>query len=72
MQCLIGVVNWYRPFIPELSLRMHNITEASKVKVIKPKQEDYSTIKEITKEIKEKTVLKFPDFSKNFFRLRCI
>lgn len=67
LMSLIGRINWFIPFIKQLSSRMSNITD-------KLKQEnnftwsdaDKPTVEDIYNEIKKQTLLSYPDYSKSF------
>lgn len=66
LQKLLGYINWYRPYLPNLSRKLVNITNKLKDKEIFWSTEDQKTVQEIINEINSKPVLKFPDFSKKF------
>jgi hypothetical protein len=66
VQKVIGIVNWYRRFIPKISERMHSITELLKLEKFKWSEEQTHIVEEIKDEIKKGAVLRFPDFKKKF------
>ena len=69
VQKLVGTINWYRSFIPDLSARIAPITSLinkNKGKIIwLPAHEEI--INDIRKIINAAPVLSFPDFEKDFF-----
>lgn len=66
LQRILGCINWYRPYIPNLSIKLINITEKLKHSTIQWSEEDQQIIKNIIDEINKKPLLKFPDFTKDF------
>jgi ribonuclease HI len=61
---LLGLINWFRPFIKNLSQRIHSITEKTKQDVpFTWSKEDQLIITEILNTIKEATLLARPDYT---------
>ncbi|KRH93384.1 putative LTR retrotransposon, partial [Pseudoloma neurophilia] len=69
VQQLIGKINWYRPFLKDLSTKMKPFYDKVKEKKrkIKITDEEMNIVKEISKELKEKAYLYFPDLNEKFF-----
>ncbi|KAG0435700.1 Transposon Ty3-I Gag-Pol polyprotein [Dictyocoela muelleri] len=59
LQSLIGFINWYRSFLPNLSTKLRNITEKLKNKKIIWSEEDKKLLSNIFEEIKICTTLSF-------------
>ncbi|KAG0435655.1 Transposon Tf2-9 polyprotein [Dictyocoela muelleri] len=72
LQRVIGVINWYRPFIKDISSKMHNIYELLKTKNQRVKWTDKNKqiIKSIIEEIKKKPMLHHPNLNLPFI-LQC-
>ncbi|MGL5899968.1 MAG: reverse transcriptase domain-containing protein, partial [Lactobacillaceae bacterium] len=74
VQRLVGLLNWYRKFIPSLSEKICNVTnllqgkEPYKKIIITKQMKD--TIENLAKMISSKIKLDFPDYTKKF-RLEC-
>lgn len=69
---LVGYLNWFRPFIRNLSARISNFTDKLKNKenIMNFTEEDKQTLITITNEIVKQTILEYPDFNKDF-TLQC-
>ncbi|KAG0438521.1 Retrovirus-related Pol polyprotein from transposon [Dictyocoela muelleri] len=72
LQHLLGVINWYRPFIPNISIKLHPIYELLKTKdrKIQFSNADKKLIQQVIEEIKQKPLLNHPDINQNFV-LKC-
>lgn len=67
IQKLCGFLNWFRPFIPGLSLLAKPITDKLKQeKDFTWKEEDTEQVNKIMKEIEKETCLKYPDYNLPF------
>lgn len=70
LQKLIGFINWFRDFIPNLSTKIIKLTDkligAQNAKKIDWKEEDEIIKTDILKEIKEQILLEYPDFNQEF------
>lgn len=66
LQRVLGCINWYRPYLPNLSKKLVPITNKLKQKKITWTKEDQDIISEIFRDINNKPILRFPDFSKPF------
>ncbi len=66
LQSLLGFINWFRPYVRNLSQRLFSITEKLKDSVIKWTKENNNTIKEIIEEIKKGVLLHFPNYQLPF------
>jgi transposase InsO family protein len=73
LQSLVGMLNWYRKFVPNLSVRISSITEKLKgkdlVKSFQLTMDEKAELKRIIHDI-ENSSLGFPDFTKKF-QLHC-
>ncbi|KII70242.1 Transposon Tf2-6 polyprotein [Thelohanellus kitauei] len=64
---LIGRLNWYRPFVKNLSGKIADITDKLKGSAeFKWTEEDGKVLYDIYEEIKKQTLLNFPDYTKAF------
>lgn len=72
LQKIIGVINWYRLFVPKISEKLEQITSLLKNTKEKLNFTDahQKALKDVINEIKDDKVIKFPDFSKKFI-LQC-
>ncbi|KAG0441617.1 Retrovirus-related Pol polyprotein from transposon 17.6 [Dictyocoela muelleri] len=72
LQKLLGFINWFRPFIPNLSIITADLYEKLKGKgnIIKLSDEDAKKIQEILNMTKNKGFIHHPDLN-NEFILRC-
>ncbi|KAI5153782.1 hypothetical protein ENBRE01_3250 [Enteropsectra breve] len=67
IQRIIGLINWFREFIPSLSRKIEPITALLQQNSCLSWTDSHSNIvRSILKEIKNRTVLSIPDFSKEF------
>lgn len=68
LQRILGLINWFRPFVNKLSTRISSIYNKLSVKEnqFKWNGEDHTIIKEIFDEIKKETLLNYPQFNKPF------
>lgn len=70
LQRLLGYLNWYREFIPNLSFLLQSITEKIKKKNRNERftwtQQDQEIIDKIFSKIKEQIILSYPDYTKPF------
>lgn len=67
LQKLLGLINWFRPYIKNLSIKLSSITKKLEEKVkFEWYEKDSNIIKAILSEIKQETLLKYPDLNKNF------
>lgn len=67
LQKTLGVINWFRPYIPNLSTKIAGVTEkVKKGKFAEWNEKDTTSLKNLIKEIKNNTELKHPDFSEKF------
>lgn len=68
LQQLVGVLNWYRKFIPDMSRKLHKITDMLKNKhgKIMLDNEMKRQIIEMRKFIRENHKLSFPDYTRKF------
>ncbi|KAG0435920.1 Transposon Tf2-6 polyprotein, partial [Dictyocoela muelleri] len=67
LQRLIGLLNWYRPYIKNLSNKILKLTDKLRGnKAFEWKNEDTDNLKKIYEEIKEQTLLHYPDIKKPF------
>ncbi|KAG0439306.1 Transposon Tf2-9 polyprotein [Dictyocoela muelleri] len=67
LQRLLGILNWYRPYIHNLSHKTIELTEKLKDgKKFKWQEKDTEILREIYQEIKRQTLLHFPDMNKPF------
>lgn len=69
LQKIIGKVNWYRPFIKDLSTKLKPFYEKLKgqARIIKVSDDEMSIIYGIYNELKTKFQLYFPDLNEPFF-----
>ncbi len=68
-QCrrLIGIIEWFRPFIPMLSIKIKEITKKTKKGVkFNWSWDDTNTVNKIIDEIKKGTLLNIPDTTQGF------
>eukprot|EP00477_Mikrocytos_mackini_P000180 GAHX01000190.1.p1 GENE.GAHX01000190.1~~GAHX01000190.1.p1 ORF type:complete len:526 (+),score=71.90 GAHX01000190.1:1842-3419(+) len=64
---VVGFLQWFRNFIPQLSKRIHSITEKTKADTtFSWTNKDSQTVKEIIDELKQKTLLQHPDLNSSF------
>ena len=67
MQSLLGFINWFRPYIDNLSNRIYTITNKLKAQnKFKWTEQDTALIKTLMEQIDEKTLLHFPDYDQKF------
>ncbi|KAF9760596.1 Retrovirus-related Pol polyprotein from transposon, partial [Nosema granulosis] len=66
LQKIIGVFNWYRRFISNLSDKLKDITDMLSQERFIWNEEHTKMVKKIKEEIECKVTLKFPDFTKKF------
>lgn len=69
LQELLGKLNWYRPFLKNLSEKLAPFYEKlkTKSKKIKVEDEEMKIVANIHEELKSKAVLYFPDINQQFF-----
>jgi hypothetical protein len=69
LQRILGLINWFRPFIKNLSTRISCLYDKLKTNnhQFTWTNHDQSKLDLILNEIKEKTLLNFPDFTKTFY-----
>ncbi|KAF9758210.1 Transposon Tf2-9 polyprotein [Nosema granulosis] len=69
LQSLIGTLNWFRKYVPNLSQKINSITEKLKNKYDKNiyslSENERECLESISKKV-QKGKLSFPDYSKNF------
>ncbi|KAG0440919.1 Retrovirus-related Pol polyprotein from transposon 17.6 [Dictyocoela muelleri] len=72
VQKLLGILNWYRLFIPNMSNRVSKISDLLKIKGLQIKWTDEmkKIILDIKNDIKRESILIFPDYNKKFI-LQC-
>lgn len=72
IQSLLGVLNWYRKFVPDMSRRIYKVTEMLKTdnKDFKITEEMKKEIENIKEHIATKAKLDFPNY-KEKFTLQC-
>lgn len=72
LQRILGFINWFRPFIENISLDTASLYEKLKCKGNKIvwEQRDTERINEIIKKIQQRRLLNHPDLNKEF-TLRC-
>ncbi len=65
---LVGIFNWFRKFVPNMSVKIARISEKLKGKEVKVTwtSEDENIRQEIFNEIEKNTMLAHPDLNKNF------
>ncbi len=64
---LIGLLNWYRPYIKNLSTKISKISDKTRQdEQFSWSDEDNAIIKAITADIKENIILSFPDYKRPF------
>lgn len=66
LQRLLGIINWFRPFIRNLSQKLSEITDLLKEKVFVWQKKHQEIIDKIKAEIKEKTLIYHVDYNKPF------
>ena len=67
LQRLLGMLNWFRTYIPNLSEKLHSVThKLKKNEKFEWSDQDTRTVKEIFYSISENTVLAYPDLNKPF------
>ncbi|KAG0420247.1 Retrovirus-related Pol polyprotein from transposon 17.6 [Dictyocoela roeselum] len=68
LEKLIGLINWFRNHVPNLSIYLSSFYDKLKTKdkFIKWDKQDTETLKKIIDEIKAQRILHYPDFSKEF------
>ncbi|KAG0439342.1 Transposon Tf2-8 polyprotein [Dictyocoela muelleri] len=71
LQSLIGFLNWFRSFIPDISSKLHDITELHKTKKSSKNilwtPNHTNIINKVFNEIKEQNRLYYSDYSKPFY-----
>lgn len=70
VQKILGLINWYRNFVPNLSTLIVNITDLLKnpsKRRIEWSEIHDDELRKLIEEIEKNVVLKCPDFSKKFF-----
>ena len=70
LQSFLGFVNWFRPYIRNLSEQILRLTDKIKQKSLDWTTEDTVTALKVLQEIKKKTLLSHADYSGEF-RLEC-
>lgn len=64
---IIGVINWFRPYVPNLSTNIASITDKTKTGELKKWSEvDSQILKNVIEEIKSNNILQFPYFDQQF------
>jgi hypothetical protein len=67
LRIIVGLLNWFRPYLSNLSCKIVTITNKLKNNELKNwKEEDTKCIYDILAEIEKKTLLHHPDFTKPF------
>lgn len=67
LQRLLGILNWYRPYITDLSRKIIGFTDKLKSKAnFQWTDKDTDTMRIIYEEIKQQTLIHFPDVRKDF------
>ncbi|KAI5153460.1 hypothetical protein ENBRE01_3199, partial [Enteropsectra breve] len=66
IQRVVGLINWFRPFVCGLSSRIHAITDKLKEKEFKWTSEDAQTICTIIQEVQKETLLYHPNLTEPF------
>lgn len=67
LQRILGIINWYRSFLPKLSIKIHNITsKLTNKKELVWDYDDEIIIKQILEEIKKNIRLNHPNLNKPF------
>ncbi|ORE00292.1 TF29 [Hepatospora eriocheir] len=70
LQRLLGFINWFRNFIPNLSQNLKPITDKLKQSNFKWIKKDQEITQNITNQINHATLLNYPNFDKDF-TLQC-
>ncbi|KAG0420575.1 Retrovirus-related Pol polyprotein from transposon 17.6 [Dictyocoela roeselum] len=72
LQKLLGFINWFRPFIPNLSILLSQLYDKLKEtgRNIQMNESDYKVIKEIFLKIRDRGILHHPQLNEEF-TLRC-
>ncbi|KAG0420546.1 Retrovirus-related Pol polyprotein from transposon [Dictyocoela roeselum] len=68
LQKIIGLLNWYRPFVPSLYIKLHDFYSLlkSKTSTIHWAKKHTDIFYEIVEKIKQRQTLHHPDFNKTF------
>ncbi len=66
LQSLLGFINWFRPYIKDLSNKLSLITDKLKLSKFSWSNEDAATIQSIITEIKSGVLLHFPNYEYSF------
>lgn len=68
LQRLLGTINWYRPFLKKLSIKLHHLYEKLKAskRSIELTEQDMLPVKEIHRKLKEGILLYFPNLNEKF------
>ena len=67
LQKLLGFINWFRNYIPGLSVQLAKITDKTKKdRKFVWTEEDTLIIEKIFEQLSEKSILNYPDFEKSF------
>ncbi|KAG0422027.1 Transposon Tf2-9 polyprotein, partial [Dictyocoela muelleri] len=67
LQRLLGVFNWYRPYLPNMSIKLMKLTDKLKNKTyFKWEAEDDKILNTLYKEIQQHQLIHYPDISKPF------
>lgn len=67
LQKILGLINWFRPFIKNLSTRLAGLYDKlQKENKFQWNQQDTTLINEIFSEINKQVMLNYPDFNKSF------
>ncbi|KAG0434667.1 Retrovirus-related Pol polyprotein from transposon 17.6 [Dictyocoela muelleri] len=70
LERLLGFINWFMIYIPNLTPKIAKFYEKIKEKAFERNLEDNENMEKIFKEIKDQRTLHYPDLNKNF-ELRC-
>lgn len=64
---ILGVLNWFRPFIKNLSIKLKAITDKTSSKIpFTWSNDDSEKIKSVVEEIKQHTLISFPNYNEEF------
>ncbi|KAG0420267.1 Retrovirus-related Pol polyprotein from transposon [Dictyocoela roeselum] len=68
LQKILGLLNWYRPFVPSISMKLSNLYSLlkNKSKTITWTRHHTETFNNIVKQIKQKQTLHYPDLNRPF------
>ena len=66
VQKLVGFLNWFRPFVKDLSNKLNSIYDKIKSERVDWTQKDTETVQQILHEIESQTILHYPDMNKPF------